>query len=68
MDTALLYGLPAIGEQLGLQVDQVRHLVKRYGLPTFKLGRHVCARRSSVMTWLAEHEAAARERNAAGRQ
>lgn len=60
-DADLLYGLPAIAGQLGLSGDQVRHLAKSHGLPTFKLGRSVCARRSTLATWLAERESAARE-------
>jgi excisionase family DNA binding protein len=60
-DADLLYGLPAIAGQLGLSSDQVRHLAKSHGLPTFKLGRSVCARRSTLASWLTERESAARE-------
>jgi len=62
-DADLLYGLPAIAGQLGLSNDQVRHLAKSHGLPTFKLGRSVCARRSTLMAWLAEREEASRARS-----
>lgn len=56
-DSDLLYGLPAIAGQLGLRCDQVRHLAKKHGLPVFRVGRSVCARRSSLVAWVAELEA-----------
>ena len=64
-DPDLLYGLPAIAGELGLSTDQIRHLAKSHGLPTFNLGRSVCARRSTLASWLAEREARALSRGTA---
>jgi excisionase family DNA binding protein len=64
-DPDLLYGLPAIAGELGLSNDQVRHLAKSHGLPTFKLGRSVCARRSTLASWLAQQETRAASQEAA---
>lgn len=54
----LLYGMPAIADFLELSVRQVGHLHNVGGLPTFKMGGKVCARRSTLMLHLAELEAA----------
>lgn len=56
----LLYGMPAIAGHLGLKVPQARHLADRGTIPMFKVGKLTCARRSTLNTWLAEREAAAR--------
>ena len=61
----LLYGVPAIAEYLELRPRVIHHMIDRIGLPTFKLGGKVCARRSTLMTWLAERDAAARKVTAA---
>ncbi|GGC70755.1 DNA-binding protein [Chelatococcus reniformis] len=63
MDTTsadLLSGWIAIGKHLGMKPDAARHLARTSGLPTFKLGKTVCARRSTLNAWLAEREAAGR--------
>jgi hypothetical protein len=57
----LLYGLAAIGAHLEMTARQVEHLVTKGELPTFKLGRTVCARRSTLAKHFAAQEAAARE-------
>lgn len=61
-DTAadLLYGLEAIGKAIGLGARQVQHLHDKGDLPTFKMGRTVCARRSTLASHFAAQEAAAR--------
>lgn len=56
----LLYGLEAIGEHVGLTARQVEHLVAKGEMPTFKMGRTVCARRSTLAKHFAAQEAAAR--------
>lgn len=48
----LLYGLNQIGGHLGLSVRQAKHLHDESRLPTFKIGRTVCARRSDLDSWL----------------
>ena len=63
--TDLLYGFDAIGAHLGVSSRQAKHRAAVGDLPTFKLGRHVCARRSTLDAWLTECEAkAAAERRA----
>lgn len=55
----LLYGLEAIGAAIGLGARQVQHLHDKGDLPTFKMGRAVCARRSTLAKHFAAQEAAA---------
>lgn len=55
----LLYGVPAIADAFGWKVRQVYHLKDAHDLPTFKIGRTVCAKRSSIRAWIREQEAAA---------
>ncbi len=49
----LLYGMPAIAAAFGWKPRQVEHLKNRHGLPTFQIGRCVCASRSAVRAWIA---------------
>lgn len=51
----LLYGMEAIASHLTLTKRQALHLHEKGEIPTFKMGRTVCARRST----LAKHFAAA---------
>lgn len=53
----LLYGVPAIGEFLGLTARQARHLCEVGRVPTFKVGKMICSRRTMLSTWLDEQEA-----------
>lgn len=46
--TDLLYGVAAIASHLELTQRQVLHLHEKAGIPTFKMGRTVCARRSAL--------------------
>lgn len=55
----LLYGLDAIAGFVGLTVPQVKHQIAVSGWPTFKQGRTVCARRSTLAKHFAAQEAAA---------
>ena len=59
MDTDLLHGVAAIAAHLSMTRAQVYHLHKRGDLPTFKMGRTVCARRSTLAAHFAAQEAAA---------
>ena len=52
----LLHGALDIAAYLGLTVRQVERHIAQSGLPVFRLGRTVCARRSSLERWLAELE------------
>ena len=53
LDDDMLYGVPAIAEAFRWRPRQVYHLADKHGLPTFKIGRTVCARRSDVRAWIA---------------
>ena len=53
----LLYGAPAIASYLGLTQDAVYHLARLKRLPTFRMGRTICARRSTLAAKIAELEA-----------
>ena len=55
----LLYGIPALATHLGIAERQVRNLIKIGELPTFKIGRKVCSRRSTCDELLAQREAEA---------
>ncbi len=55
----LCYGLEAIAKAIGLGTRQVQHLHDKGELPTFKMGRTVCARRSTLANHFAAQEAAA---------
>jgi hypothetical protein len=66
-DDDMLYGVPAIAEAFRWRPRQVYHLKDKHGLPTFKVGKTVCAKRSAIRAWIvsiAEREAAARESRA----
>ncbi len=52
----LLHGVRDIAGFLGLTVRQVERHIAQSDLPVFRLGRTVCARRSSLDRWLAELE------------
>nr|USU32928.1 DNA-binding protein [Methylobacterium sp. OTU13CASTA1] len=56
---AVLYQVPAIAAFLGMPVKATRHRVEAGEIPTFRIGRTVCARRSTLTAWLAEREAEA---------
>jgi len=52
----LLYGAPAIAEFLGLRERQTRHLIEKGLLPTYKIGKTVCASRDALASWLRDQE------------
>jgi hypothetical protein len=60
----LLYGTAAIARHLGLTVRQAKHRCAKGAIPTFKMGRTVCARRSSIALALDKEEGRARDANA----
>lgn len=55
----VLYGVAAIATFLGIEEKACRHRVEAKQIPTFKIGRMICARPSSLRTWLAAKEAEA---------
>ncbi|KQT50157.1 hypothetical protein ASG52_08355 [Methylobacterium sp. Leaf456] len=61
-DGDLLVGMAAIARHLGITERQGWHLKDACDLPTFKQGRTVCARKSTLAQHFAAREAAARNR------
>lgn len=53
----LCHGYEEIGSHLGLSARQVKYLSEVGQLPTFKLGRIVCALRSKLDAWLIDRAA-----------
>ena len=48
----LLYGMRAIADFLGTKRSVAYHLAATKRIPTFKMGRTVCARRSKILAAL----------------
>ena len=48
----LLYGMQAIAVFLGIKRSVAYHLAATHRIPTFKVGRTVCARRSKILAAL----------------
>ncbi|MEE3154535.1 MAG: DNA-binding protein [Pseudomonadota bacterium] len=57
----LLYGVNSIAEHLNLTRRQVYHMHDQGQLPTFKQGRIVCARRSTLAKHFEDQERLARK-------
>lgn len=62
----LLYGAPAISDFLRLRERQTRHLIEKGFIPTFKIGKTVCASRSALSSYLREQERKASPRGPVG--
>lgn len=58
----LLHGVAAIADYLNMRRRVAQHRIDKGEVPTFRLGKNVCARRSTLNAWLAECEAKARPR------
>lgn len=56
----ILWGYKAIGEHVGLSARQAKWRADQGELPTFKSGKTVCARRSTIAADMAAKEVAAR--------
>lgn len=54
----LLYGLVAIGAYLRMSARQAKHRARNGDIPTFKVGRSVCARKGTLDEWLSSRELA----------
>jgi hypothetical protein len=52
----LLQGYQAIAEFTGLPLRRIEQLIEQKVIPTFKLGHYRCARKSSLIDWLAKLE------------
>lgn len=59
--TDLLYGVEAIARYLNMTTAQVYHLHGDRKMPTFKMGKKVCARKASLITWLEAMEKGPRD-------
>lgn len=57
----LLNGFQEIAEALHISVRQAKHRAKIGAIPIFRMGRSVCARRSTLAKHFAALEAQARE-------
>lgn len=59
----LLHGAKAIavfvyGSDDETSTRRIYHAVDKLGLPTFRMGSTICARRSSILKWIERQEAA----------
>jgi hypothetical protein len=45
---ALLYGISAIAEHIGVAEEATRHLIRKGVVPAFKIGRTVAARPATI--------------------
>ena len=57
-DADLLYGVPAIAEFMGVRERQCRSRIAAGYIPSFKMGKTICARKSAIKAKIAEYEAA----------
>jgi hypothetical protein len=53
----VLYGVRAIAKALRTTPAQVRELNERHGLPTFRIGKVLCARWSALALWIERQSA-----------
>ncbi len=59
----LLHSCAAIAEYLNIRERQARHYHQKGHLPTFKIGRSICARKSTLLRWMEEQERGIRLQN-----
>lgn len=52
----ILYGVVAIAGFFGLSRGTAQRQIERGEIPHFRLGGIVCARRSTLLTWIEEQE------------
>lgn len=57
-DGELLYGIVAIARALGITPRRALYLTAKGAIPFWKIDRTICARRSTLLTWLEESERA----------
>ena len=60
----LLYGVPAIAKFLGVGEQATRHLARLGRITTFRMGRRLCARKSTLNSDFAALESRARDERA----
>ena len=52
----ILRGADEIAAFMGLDKRAIYHAASRQKLPTFRVGAIICARRSTLLTWIAAQE------------
>lgn len=57
----VMHGGDAIAHFMGWTARQVYHLAANHRFPYFKLGNVICARKSTLLAWIAEQERACLE-------
>ena len=57
----LLYGVKAIAKFLGMRKDQCQHRCDEKRIPTFRIGRNIVARKTTLARWVEDMEAAGTE-------
>jgi hypothetical protein len=60
-ESDILTGHKAIARFLGLSPRQISWHDEQGNLPTFRIGRTVCARKSTLLQWIEEQEQARRD-------
>jgi hypothetical protein len=53
----IMEGAERIGAFLAMKPGRIYHLAEAGALPTFKVGKHLCARRSTLLRWIENQEA-----------
>lgn len=54
----ILSGANDIARFMGLPARSIYHAAEHNGLPVFRIGAKICARKSTLMAWVAGQEAA----------
>ena len=54
----LLQGADSIAKFMGVTRRQAYHFVADGRIPTFRIGAIICARKSTILNWIAQQEAA----------
>jgi hypothetical protein len=57
----VIRGIAAIARALGVTPVQIRRLQERHGLPTFRVGKVLCARAGEIDEWRAQWQADSEE-------
>lgn len=52
----LLFGAEALALELGMTKRQIYHAAAAQHIPFFKIGSALCARRSTLVKWMAQQE------------
>lgn len=60
----VLHGAGAIAVFLGMTEKQCRHRIEEGTIPVFRIGMTICARRSTLVRWIADQEAVGYRRGA----